>query len=97
MNYLKGITNTSYCEFKGVATYWTVTVNGKSLNKQGWSYQNPDSGSEVLKDHIAFYARGMNCYVNDDKVIPQEGQFYGGWITPNIVGPFKGGPGTYGW
>lgn len=87
----------TFCEFKGTATYWTVTVDGKSLAKVGWSYQNPDKGSEMLKNHVAFYARNMDCYINDEKVKPQQGDFYGGWITSNIIGPFKGGPGTFGW
>jgi uncharacterized protein (DUF427 family) len=88
----------TFCEFKGQASYWTIKVGDKISENVAWSYENPNSGYEGLKDYMAFYpSRVEACYVNDEKVIPQAGDFYGGWITADIVGPFKGGPGTRGW
>lgn len=84
----------SFCEFKGLASYLSVgTEQGAA-----WFYPNPNHGYEVLWDRVAVYPGRMQlCRVGDDVVTPQEGDFYGGWITPNIVGPFKGAPGTLGW
>ena len=88
----------SICEWKGVARYWTVQVGDAVAERVGWSYPNPSSRFVPLKDHIAFYAGPMDtCTVGGVKVEPQPGQFYGGWITPEIKGPFKGGPGSWGW
>ena len=99
MEYLIGDNNdhSTNCEWKGQASYWTIKVNNKELKNVGWSYPNPTKENEIIKDYIAFYARDLNCYVNDEKVIPQEGQFYGGWITSDIVGPFKGAADTMFW
>jgi len=91
-------THQSVCEFKGLATYYTLKVGEKVSTNAAWSYHNPSSGYESLKDHVAFYPGQVDaCYVNDERVQAQEGDFYGGWITSNIEGPFKGGPGTKGW
>lgn len=88
----------SMCEFKGMASYWTVKVDGKTASHCAWSYEHPNAAYAAIKGHLSFYAEPMDaCYVGDEKVIPQEGNFYGGWITSKIVGPFKGGPGTWGW
>jgi len=98
MNYLESTSRTTFCEFKGAASYWTITVGDKSATNAAWSYPNPTSGFDVIKDHICFYASKMDaCYVDDELVQPQAGDFYGGWITSDIVGPFKGGEGTWGW
>ena len=89
---------TTMCEFKGRAAYWTVRVGGEEVANAGWSYPNPVKGYEALKDHITFYpSRVEACFVGDERVQAQEGDFYGGWITSDIVGPFKGGAGTWGW
>ena len=86
------------CEFKGVASYWTLTVGDKTAENVAWSYPNPTSAFELIKDYLAFYPSRMDaCYVNDEQIKSQEGDFYGGWITDDIVGPFKGEPGTMGW
>lgn len=86
------------CEYKGMASYWTIRVKGQSAENAAWSYPNPAPGYETIKDYLAFYPSRMEaCYVDDELVTPQEGDFYGGWITSEIVGPFKGGPGTWGW
>ena len=63
-----------------------------------WGYERPTAGYEVLRDHLAFYAQKVDeCWVDDERVEPNAGSFYGGWITSRIVGPFKGAPGTLGW
>jgi uncharacterized protein (DUF427 family) len=86
------------CEFKGSAGYWTVRVNGHESRDAAWSYAYPSSGFEAIKDHIAFYPSKMDaCYVDGEQAQAQEGDFYGGWITADIVGPFKGAPETWGW
>ncbi|MCK6578473.1 MAG: DUF427 domain-containing protein [Anaerolineae bacterium] len=86
------------CEFKGAANYWTITVDGRTSEEAAWSYSAPQPGYESIKDHLAFYANRVDaCFVDDEQVQAQEGDFYGGWITADIVGPFKGGTGTWGW
>jgi len=88
----------SRCEFKGMATYYTLKVERKVATNAAWSYHNPASGYESIKDHIAFYPGRVDaCYVDGERVQAQEGDFYGGWITSDIEGPFKGGLGTAGW
>ncbi|GCE25837.1 hypothetical protein KDA_13210 [Dictyobacter alpinus] len=88
----------SYCEWKGQASYYTITVDGKSVPDGAWYYPQPTRGYESIANYIAVYPSLMEaCYVNREKVQPQEGDFYGGWITKDIVGPFKGGRGTFGW
>ena len=98
MTYLQSTPRTTFCEFKGAASYWTITVGDKTASNAAWSYPNPTTGFEAIKDHICFYANKMDqCYVDDELVQPQAGDFYGGWITSDVVGPFKGGAGTWGW
>lgn len=98
MQYLCPTPRQTYCEFKGAASYWTVSVDGKTAENCGWSYENPAKGFEVIRGAIALYASHMEaCYVDDERVQAQAGDFYGGWITQDIVGPFKGGAGTWGW
>ena len=88
----------SYCEYKGQASYYSVKVGNKVSENAAWSYHQPSTGYELLKDHLAFYPGRVDaCYVDDEPVQAQEGDFYGGWITSAIEGPFKGGPGTAGW
>ena len=89
----------TYCEFKGQASYYSVRVQDKVASNCAWSYPSPSSSRfEPIADYVSFYASNMDaCYVGDEKVQAQEGDFYGGWITSKIVGPFKGGAGTWGW
>ncbi len=88
----------SFCEFKGAASYWTLQVGARSSENAAWSYANPSQDYEAVKDYLCFYASRVDaCYVDDEQVQPQAGDFYGGWITSDVVGPFKGGPGTRGW
>ncbi|NHF60355.1 DUF427 domain-containing protein [Flavobacteriaceae bacterium TP-CH-4] len=86
---------TSLCEWKGSATYWALRE--VSAQPVAWSYPNPFPEFELLKDHWAFYPQYLDCYVDGTKVRPQPGGFYAGWITPDLVGPFKGEPGTGHW
>ena len=98
MKYLHTTTGTTVCEFKGVASYFDLEVNARVASRAAWTYVNPKEGFEELADLIAFYAGRIDAaYVGDEKVTPQSGDFYGGWITSNVVGPFKGDPGTLGW
>jgi uncharacterized protein (DUF427 family) len=88
----------SFCEWKGVAGYYSVKVADKQANNVGWFYSDPTPEFAEIKDYVAFYPEMMDaCYVDDELVKPQPGNFYGGWITSNIVGPFKGEPGSWGW
>lgn len=98
MEYLVSVGGGSYCEFKGRAAYWTIDVNGRRSERAAWSYPSPSHAYVDIADDLSFYASKVDaCYVGDEPVLPQEGDFYGGWITPNLKGPFKGGPGTLGW
>jgi uncharacterized protein (DUF427 family) len=93
---LEPVSGSSRCEWKGEARYWTVVAPGRRLERVGWSYSAPFAEFAALKDFVSFYP-GRECYVLGTRVLPQPGGFYGGWITPEIVGPFKGEPGTEGW
>jgi uncharacterized protein (DUF427 family) len=82
----------TFCEWKGHADYLDVTGGGRRAPRGAWTYPDPAPGFEALRDHVAFYAGPMDaCYVDDEQVEPQPGGFYGGWITTDIVGPFKRG------
>lgn len=83
----------THCEYKGGARYFDVRVGDVVEKDAAWTY---DEGP--LQGHVAFYAARMDaCFVDDERVTPQPGGFYGGWITSDLAGPFKGGPGTQGW
>ncbi len=88
----------SWCEWKGAATYWDAVVDGRRGPAVGWSYEDPTPGFEHLRGAVAFYpGRVDRALVDGEPVRPQTGGFYGGWITDEVVGPFKGDPGTLGW
>lgn len=88
----------SFCEFKGVAHYWSIEIPGHVSESAAWSYADPTPAFAALRDHLAFYASRVDeCYVDGERVQPQPGDFYGGWITSWVRGPFKGAPGTMGW
>ncbi len=90
----------SWCEWKGAAEYWSLArtnhgaAGGQSI---GWSYPNPNPAFDVIRDWLCFYPGRIECYVDGERVRPQEGGFYGGWVTDSIAGPWKGGPGTSHW
>lgn len=95
---LVAVDGNTFCEFKGVASYFDLVVGDQRIERAAWSYENPSPGFESLAGKVALYASRVDeCRVGDDVVIPQDGDFYGGWITTNLVGPFKGAPGTRGW
>jgi uncharacterized protein (DUF427 family) len=96
--YLVPSTHTTLCEWKGISRYWSVQVGGRLAANAIWSYPAPWSGYEMIQDYLAFYPYLMDaCFVGEERVIPQPGHYYGGWITSNITGPFKGLPGTENW
>jgi len=88
----------SFCEWKGVATYLDVVGGRMRAESAAWTYPDPVPAFAVLRDAVAVYPARMDaCLVDGELVRPQEGGFYGGWVTDDVVGPFKGAPGTRGW
>ncbi|MFJ6652621.1 DUF427 domain-containing protein [Microbacterium sp. NPDC091313] len=88
----------SFCEFKGAARYLDVRGGSVTRPAAAWNYPRPSRGYEALADRVAVYAAAMDrCLLDDTEVQPQPGGFYGGWVTPDIVGPIKGVPGSHGW
>jgi uncharacterized protein (DUF427 family) len=89
----------TFCEFKGRASYRTLVLpSGRRVGDVAWVYPDPAPGYEALAGHLAFYASKVDeAWVGEERVTPQAGDFYGGWVTSRIVGPFKGEPGTWGW
>lgn len=87
----------SWCEWKGRARYWAVRAGGQRLARVAWSYPQPQPGFEALLGHIGFYPAPLDCRIEGRRVQPQPGRFYAGWVTPELVGPFKGEPGSEGW
>ena len=88
---------TSLCEWKGAASYWSLALDGSDIPNVGWSYEQPFPEFTAIQSYMSFYPGKLECYVGAHRVLPQAGGFYGGWVTPEIVGPFKGEPGTAGW
>ncbi len=98
MDYLAVNGTGSWCEWKGQVTYYDVAIGSRVARHIAWAYFKPSPAFRAIKDHLAFYAWAMDkCLLDGEQVTPQPGNFYGGWITKDIVGPFKGGPGTSGW
>ncbi len=90
--------HTTICEWKGIGHHWTVSVRGREAEMAAWSYPEPEPGYEALRDYLAFYPGRVDaCFVDDERVQPPPGDYYGGWATAKIVGPFKGGPGSDRW
>lgn len=89
----------SFCEWKGAATYYDVVGgDGRRVERGAWTYRDPSPGFEEIRDAVAFYPAPMDeCTLDGERVEAQPGGFYGGWITSELVGPFKGGPSTPGW
>ncbi len=89
---------TSFCEWKGVAHYLSLSAGGRNEEDVAWTYPDPSLAYAALKDCVALYAGRVDaCFVGEERATPQPGGFYGGWITGEFVGPFKGGPGTQFW
>ena len=95
---LSGPRHGGICEWKGQAVLFDVHGGDRLAPSAAWSYPEPTPGFDAIAGYVAFYALPMDsCFVGAARVTPQPGTFYGGWITPGIVGPFKGSPGTMGW
>ncbi len=96
--YLTPSTHATYCEWKGRANYYGLQVGDRQAQAVAWYYPKISPAYAELKGYVGFYPGPMDaCYVDGEKVKPQAGNFYAGWITHDIVGPFKGDPGTWGW
>lgn len=95
---LQPATGTSDCEWKGKASYFDLVTPERIASRAAWTYPEPSRGFAALADHVAVYpGRVDRCTVDGETVEPQGGDFYGGWITSRVTGPFKGAPGTMGW
>jgi uncharacterized protein (DUF427 family) len=90
-----GSARPTFCEFKGVARYLDAATGERAI---AWTYPDPAPGYEALKGYVSFYPGRVDAaWLDDERVLAQDGGFYGGWITSDVVGPFKGAPGTRGW
>lgn len=90
-------TRHTFCEWKGQASYFDVVVGEARADAAAWTYPSPTPAFETVRGHLAFYAQHLDCFVDGEHVTGNEGTFYGGWITHDVVGPFKGGAGTAHW
>jgi uncharacterized protein (DUF427 family) len=92
------VDGSSFCEWKGRAHYFDVRGGDRVASRAAWAYASPSERFAPIREYVAFYPGPMDaCFVDGERVEPQDGGFYGGWITTTVVGPFKGGPGTRGW
>ena len=97
-SYFQLTSHRTFCEWKGVANYYSIQVGDRVSENAAWFYPEPTPAYAVIQNYVAIYPSRVDaCWVDDEKVQSQPGDFYGGWITRNIVGPFKGGIGTWGW
>lgn len=90
-------TDTSYCEWKGQAQYWSLNIADNDEQAVAWSYPVIAASFKAIENYLCFYPSRVACFVEGERVRSQKGDFYGGWVTNHIVGPWKGGPGTAGW
>ena len=98
MHYLTPNREISFCAYKGKSSFFNLVVGSDTVTDVGWTYAKPTSKYVELIGYIAFFAgKGCDCYVDDELAIPQPSEFFGGWVTSDIVGPFKGGEGTWEW
>jgi uncharacterized protein (DUF427 family) len=98
LEYLMETPKKNLCEWKGAYQYYDIKIGDKLLTYAAWRYFQPTPNFAPMQEYYGFIAALMDaCYVNNELVKPQSGDFYGGWITADIVGPFKGEPGTWGW
>jgi uncharacterized protein (DUF427 family) len=95
---LRPVARRTWCEYKGEAAYFDLVAGDRVVPAGAWTYPTPTRGYEVLLDHVALYPAQMDrCTVDGEVVQAQDGDFYGGWITSRVGGPFKGAPGTLHW
>ena len=94
---LKLFPGTSICEWKGAAKYWALETSTPAQQAIAWSYPQAQAPYDGISGYYSFYPGRVECFVDGEGVRPQPGYFYGGWITNEIVGPWKGDPGTESW
>lgn len=98
MDLMKPDRGGSFCEWKGHAHYLAIELPNRRLENAAWYYPTPTQRFDAIAGYLAFYPSKLDaCYVNEEQARAQVGDFYGGWITDDLVGPFKGAPGTMGW
>jgi uncharacterized protein (DUF427 family) len=98
VSHLEAAGRRSLCEWKGQAAYFDVVVGSRRAEAAAWSYPAPVGRYAELRDHVAFYPQAVDaCWLGEERVEPNAGDFYGGWITGDLQGPFKGAPGTLHW
>jgi uncharacterized protein (DUF427 family) len=97
LEHLKQTPGSSFCEWKGAATYWSLDSGDNQIKNVGWSYESPSPRFASIRGFLSFYPAKLICTVDGERVRPQPGGFYGGWVTDEIIGPYKGESGTGGW
>lgn len=97
MEHLYPAAGGSMCEWKGMASYFDVGRRLRKVSRAAWSYEQPFEEMQAIAGHVSFYPGRVECFVDGERVRPQDGGFYGGWVTDEIVGPWKGSAGTGGW
>ena len=95
--YLEAASGSSLCEWKGAAQYWSLITPDERAEQAAWSYPEPFAEFADIAGYLSFYPARLDCFVGGVRVEPQPGSFYGGWVTPDVVGPFKGEPGSQAW
>lgn len=96
MERLSPVEHHTFCEWKGQAGYWALTADSSS-RPVAWSYSSPFRSFTAIRDWLCFYPGRVDCFIDGEAVQAQHSEFYGGWITADVAGPFKGDPGTGGW
>ncbi|WP_137177612.1 DUF427 domain-containing protein [Roseomonas sp. AR75] len=95
---LRNAAGQSVCEWKGEAEYFDLSAGGVTASRAAWSYPSPTPAFAAIAGHVALYPGKVDaCFVDEERVVPQPSRFYGGWITADVEGPFKGAPGTESW
>ena len=95
---LRTVGGTTFCEWKGEASYYDLVTPEATASRAAWTYPQPTGGFDAIRDHVSIMPGLVDaCLVDGEVVRAQEGGFYGGWITDRVVGPFKGSPGSHGW
>lgn len=85
----------TWCEWKGPATYFSLRLDGQEVSDRIWTYEQPTPGFEPIRGFLSFYAGPWDCFVDGEKVVPQPGDFYGGWVTAELQGIVKGRTGNW--
>lgn len=98
MEHLERAEHRTWCEWKGKAHYYSIVVGDEKAENAAWYYPEPTPAFEEIKNYVAFYPQHADrCLVDGEAALPMPGGFYGGWVTDDVVGPFKGEPGSEGW